>query len=93
VVARLARNTLDLDAELADIDAMIGETFYRHRLAIIIVSMPGLGPLLGAELLAATNGDVPSFDTADWLAGVAGLAPVATRLRAHHRQPQTATTI
>jgi transposase len=32
--------------------------------------------LLGAELLAATNGDLTSFTTADRLAGVAGLAPV-----------------
>jgi transposase len=76
VVARLAHNILDLDAELADVDAMIEKTFYRHRLASIIVSMPGFGHLLGAELLAATNGDLTSFNSADRLAGIAGLAPV-----------------
>ncbi len=76
VVARLAQSILDLDAELADVDAMIEQTFHQHRLATIIVSMPGFGSLLGAELLAATNGDLSSFSTADRLAGVAGLAPV-----------------
>ena len=76
VVARLAQNIVDLDAELADVDAMIEQTFHGHRHASIIVSMPGFGSLLGAELLAATNGDLASFNTADRLAGVAGLAPV-----------------
>jgi transposase len=76
VVARLAQTVLDLNAELADIDAMIDATFQQHRLATIITSMPGFGSLLGAELLAATNGDLTSFNTADRLAGIAGLAPV-----------------
>ena len=76
VVARLAQTVLDLNAELVDVDAMIEETFQQHRLAGIITSMPGFGPLLGAELLAATNGDLASFNTADRLAGIAGLAPV-----------------
>ena len=48
----------------------------RPRLAAIITSMPGFGSLLGAELLAATNGDLTTFNTADRLAGIAGLAPV-----------------
>src|SRR5262245_6352644 len=76
VVARLAQNILDLDAELADVDAMIEQTFHGHRHASIIVSMPGFGNLLGAELLAATNGDITTFETADRLAGIVGFAPV-----------------
>jgi len=76
VVARLAQTILDLNTELADVDTMIEETFQQHRLAAIIVSMPGFGSLLGAELLAATNGDLASFNTADRLAGISGLAPV-----------------
>lgn len=55
---------------------MIETTFQQHRLAPIITSMPGFGPLLGAELLAATNGDLTTCTTADRLAGIAGLAPV-----------------
>jgi transposase len=76
VVARLARNVLDLNHELADVDALIEAKFQQHRLAPIITSMPGFGSLLGAELLAATNGDLTSFTSADRLAGIAGLAPV-----------------
>ena len=76
MVARLAQTVLDLNAELVDVDAMIEAKFQQHRLAGIITSMPGFGSLLGAELLAATNGDLASFNTADRLAGIAGLAPV-----------------
>jgi transposase len=76
VVARLAQAVLDLNAELADVDAMTDTTFRQHRLAAIITSMPGFGSLLGAELLAAANGDLTTFNTADRLAGIAGLAPV-----------------
>ena len=76
VVARLAQSVLDLNAELVDVDAAIDTTFRQHRLAAIITSMPGFGSLLGAELLAATNGDLTTFNTADRLAGIAGLAPV-----------------
>jgi transposase len=75
VVARLAQTVLDLNAELADVDAVIETTFQQHRLAAIITSMPGFGSLLGAEFLAATNGDLTTFNTADRLAGIAGLAP------------------
>ena len=76
VLARPAQTVLDLNAELADVDTMIDATFQQHRLAGIIASMPGFGSLLGAELLAATNGDLTTFDTVDRLAGIAGLAPV-----------------
>ena len=38
--------------------------------------MPGIGPLLGAEFLAATAGDMSRYGTADRLASLAGVAPV-----------------
>jgi len=76
MVARIAQQILDIDAELADLDDMIEERFSRHHQASVIRSMPGFGPLLGAELVAATNGALDSFPSADRLAAVAGLAPV-----------------
>ena len=76
VAARLAQSVLDLNAELVAVDAVIDTTFRQHRLDTIITSAPGFGYLLGAELLAATNGDLTTFNTADRLAGIAGLAPV-----------------
>src|SRR6185436_9281092 len=36
----------------------------------------GFGPRLGAAFLAALGGDIALYDSADRLAGVAGLAPV-----------------
>ncbi|MEU9663798.1 transposase [Streptomyces chartreusis] len=38
--------------------------------------MPGIGPLLGAELLAATGRNLSRFTSADHLAAFAGVAPV-----------------
>ncbi|WP_181722747.1 IS110 family transposase [Nocardia gipuzkoensis] len=76
MVARLAKEVMRLDNEIGDTEALIEQRFRRHPHAEIIVSMPGFGPLLGAEFLAATGGDLTVFDRADRLAGVAGLAPV-----------------
>ncbi len=53
--------------------------------------MPGFGPLLGAELLAAAGGDVSVFGTADRFAAVAGLAPVprdSARISGNLRRPR-----
>ncbi|WP_433663158.1 IS110 family transposase [Nocardia sp. CA-128927] len=76
MVARLAKEVMRLDDEIGDTETLIEQRFRRHRHAPIILSMPGFGPLLGAEFLAATGGDLTVFDRADRLAGVAGLAPV-----------------
>lgn len=76
MVARLAKEVMTLDTEIGDTDTMIEARFRRHRHAEIILSMPGFGVTLGAEFIAATGGDMGAFDSADRLAGVAGLAPV-----------------
>ncbi len=76
MVARLAQEVIQLDIEIAEIEAMIEQRFRRHRHAETIVSMPGFGALLGAEFIAATGGDMTVFNSVDRLAGVAGLAPV-----------------
>jgi transposase len=76
MVARIAQQILNIDTELAELDAMIEDRFHQHPRAPVIRSMPGFATLLGAELLAATNGDLGGFHNADRLAAVAGLAPV-----------------
>lgn len=76
IVSRLAKEVRTLDAEIADTETMIEDRFRRHRHADIIESMPGFGPTLGAEFLAATGGDMAAFDSVNRLAGVSGLAPV-----------------
>lgn len=76
VVNTLARSVLALDEEIAAVDAKIAARFREHRDAEVILNMPGMGPLLGAESVACTGGDMDAFGTAGRLAGVAGLAPV-----------------
>lgn len=76
VVARLAEEVVALDARLAETDSAIEGRFREHEHAAVITSLPGLGPLLGAEFIAATGGDMAAFGSADRLAGVSGLAPV-----------------
>lgn len=53
--------------------------------------MPGIGPLLGAEFLATTGGDMTWFATADRLAAFAGLAPApwdSGRIRGNLHRPR-----
>ncbi|MEY9997397.1 transposase [Streptomyces sp. V4I8] len=91
VVAKLAREVMALDEEIAETDALIEGRFREHPYAEAILSMPGLGPVLGAELIAHTGGDMSVFGSADRLAGVAGLAPVpkdSGRVSGNMRRPR-----
>lgn len=57
----------------------------------MILSLPGMGPKLGAEFIAATGGDMDAFGTADRLAGFAGLAPAprdSGRIHGNLRRPR-----
>jgi transposase len=91
MVARLAKGVMTLDAEIAELDALIEERFSQHKDAKVIVSLPGIGPRLGAEFLAATGGQMDLFGTADRLAGFAGLAPAprdSGRISGNLRRPR-----
>jgi transposase len=66
---------LELNAQLADLDTRITERFRANPDAVVLISMVGIGELLGAEFLAATGGSLDAFASADHLAGYAGLAP------------------
>jgi transposase len=76
LVARMAKEVMALDTEIGGTDTMIEDRFRHHKHAEILVSLPGFGVTLAAEFLSATGGDMTMFDSADRLAGVAGLAPV-----------------
>jgi transposase len=76
LIARLARHLLDLDREIKDTDKLIVDRFRTHPQAEIIEWLPGLGPILGAEFLVATGGELASFGNAGRLASYAGLVPV-----------------
>ncbi|MEU6654916.1 IS110 family transposase [Streptomyces sp. NPDC046900] len=76
VIHTLAKEVMGLNEQIAEIDKLIAARFRGHELAEVIASMPGIGPLLGAEFLAATAGDMSRFASADRLASFAGVAPV-----------------
>ncbi len=91
LVKRLTRRILILDEEIAELDRWIEQELRRHHQAEILLSMPGFGPLLAAEFVAATGSDVTTFGSADRLAAFAGLAPVARdsgRITGNLRRPQ-----
>ncbi|QYX79976.1 IS110 family RNA-guided transposase [Streptomyces akebiae] len=75
IVADLASQILALDERLKRIDRQIRDTFHRHPQAKIIESMPGLGPILGAEFVVAA-GNLAAYTDAGHLASAAGLVPV-----------------
>ncbi|WP_405784781.1 IS110 family transposase [Streptomyces sp. NBC_01378] len=75
IVADLAGQILALDDRVKRIDRQIRDTFRSHPHAEIIESLPGMGPILGAEFIVAA-GDLSAYADAGHLASAAGLVPV-----------------
>lgn len=75
IVAELATALLALEERVGKTETQIRETFHDHPQAHIIESMPGIGAILGAELIVAA-GDLSTYANAGKLASAAGLAPV-----------------
>ena len=92
LIARLAAQLLDLDREIKDLDKQITAAFGEHPHATRITSVHGFGPILGAQLLADTGGDLQAaFGTSSRLAAYAGLAPVprdSGRVRGNLHRPK-----
>jgi transposase len=92
LVARLARQLLELDREIKDLGKQLGERFAEHPSSGPITSVDGFGPILGAQLLAGTGGDLQAaFRSSGHLAAYAGLAPVprdSGRVRGNLHRPQ-----
>ena len=76
IVAELAAEVLALKERIESIDEEIGQRFFARPEARILNSLPGMGPILGAEFLVCV-GDVSAFESADRLAAYAGLVPAA----------------
>jgi transposase len=76
VIHTLAKEVMSLNEQISEIDKFIAARFREHDLAEVIESMPGIGPVMGAEFLAATAGDMSRYGSADRLASFAGVAPV-----------------
>lgn len=91
LIARLARQLLDLDRQITSTDKLSTSKFREHPQAEIIESLPGLGPILGAEFLVAPGGDLAAFATSGRMASCAGLVPVpqdSGRVTGNLRRPR-----
>jgi transposase len=76
IVAELAGEILALKERINNLDKELGKRFFARPEARILTSLPGMGPILGAEFLVAV-GDICAFSSADRLAAYAGLVPAA----------------
>jgi transposase len=91
MVLRLAKGVMALDEEIAEVETLIEARFREHPHAEVILSLPGMGKLMGAAFIAATGGDMDAFGSADRLAGYAGLAPAprdSGRVNGNLRRPR-----
>jgi transposase len=75
MVQILTGEVMALNEKITETDTLIEGRFREHELAEVIISMPGIGPTLGAEFLAAVGGGLDAFPTADRLAAFAGVTP------------------
>jgi len=76
IVAELVREALVLKQRIERVDEELKHRFFIRPEASILTSLPGMGPVLGAEFLVAA-GDLSAFSSADQLAAYAGLVPAA----------------
>jgi len=75
LIKELAAEALAVRGRLASLDGELQEMLDRHPDAALIRSLPGMGAVLTAELIAEA-GSLTRFRSADALAAAAGLAPV-----------------
>jgi transposase len=92
LIARPARQLLDLDRESKDLDKQLADRFGEHPDGRPITSLDGFGPVLGAPLPAGTGGDLhTAFRSSAHLAACAALAPVPRdpgRVRGNLHRPK-----
>lgn len=75
LIRDMAEEAIACRARLAAIDRKLAELVHAHPDGALIRSLPGMGVILAAELLAEA-GDLSRFRSAAALASAAGLAPV-----------------
>ncbi len=76
IVSELAEEALRLKVRVCTLDRELEKRFFARPEARILASLPGMGPVLGAEFLVCV-GDLCAFESADRLAAYAGLVPAA----------------
>ena len=76
IVAELATEVLSFKEKISALDGELQQRFFASPEARILSSLPGMGPILGAEFLVSA-GDLRAFGSADQLAAYARLVPAA----------------
>ncbi len=75
LVHTLTEEVMALNEQIREMDKLIEGRFREHELADIVLSVPGVGTVLGAEFIAAVGGSLDDFDSPDALAAFAGVTP------------------
>jgi transposase len=76
IVASALRLIAQLTTQIAELQAVVAEGFGRHPDAEIVTSQPGLGPVLGARVLAEFGDDRHRYADAKARKNYAGTSPV-----------------
>jgi transposase len=76
IVASVVRLIAQLTTQIAELQAVVAEGFGRHPDAEIVTSQPGLGPILGARVLAEFGDDPIRYADAKARKNYAGTSPI-----------------
>jgi Transposase/Transposase IS116/IS110/IS902 family len=76
IVAGAVRLIAGLNTQIAELQAVVAEGFGRHPDADIVTSQPGLGPILGARVLAEFGDDRHRYADARARKNYAGTSPI-----------------
>jgi hypothetical protein len=76
IVASAVRLIAQLNTQIAELQAVVAEGFGRHPDAEILTSQPGLGPILGARVLAEFGDDHTRYADAKARKNYAGTSPI-----------------
>jgi hypothetical protein len=84
IVVSVVRLIAQLNTQIAELQAVVAEGFGRHPDADIVISQPGLGPILGARVLAEFGDDHARYADAKARKNYAGTSPI-TRASGNRR--------
>jgi hypothetical protein len=76
IVASAVRLIAQLNTQIGELQAVVAEGFGRHPDAEIVLSQPGLGPILGARVLAELGDDHARYADAKARKNYAGTSPI-----------------
>ncbi|HEV7212396.1 MAG TPA: IS110 family transposase [Blastococcus sp.] len=76
IVASAVRLIAQLNTQIGELQAVVAEGFGRHPDADIVTSQPGLGPVLGARVLAEFGDDHDRYADAKARKNYAGTSPI-----------------